>query len=61
MATQAIFFPNALIQQEVLGRTNTPTSLHNLTVNNLVDMVTMEYKESKPTAEQSAPNKNERR
>jgi hypothetical protein len=31
-------------------------SLHELTVINLVAMVTMEHKQSKPTAEQSSPN-----
>jgi hypothetical protein len=31
-------------------------SLHELTGNNLVAMVTMKHKQSKPTAEQSSPN-----
>jgi hypothetical protein len=55
--------------QEVLGRTNSPAfhTCHlfevlepNLTeftaVNNLVAMVTMENKQSKPTVEQGSPN-----
>jgi hypothetical protein len=32
-------------------------SLHKLTVNNLVTMVTMQHKQSKPTADQGSPNK----
>jgi hypothetical protein len=31
-------------------------SLHKLTVNNLVIMVTMKHKQSKPTAEQASSN-----
>jgi hypothetical protein len=34
-------------------------SLHKLTVNNLVAMVTVEHKQSKHTAEQGSPNKSE--
>jgi hypothetical protein len=32
-------------------------SLHNPIINNLVAMVTVEHKQSKPTAEQGSPNK----
>jgi hypothetical protein len=32
-------------------------SLHKLTVKNLAAMITMEYKESKLTAEQGSPNR----
>jgi hypothetical protein len=32
-------------------------SVHNLTVNSLVAIFTMEHKQSKPTAEQGSPNK----
>jgi hypothetical protein len=31
-------------------------SLHKLTLNNLVTVVTMEHKQTKPTAEQGSPN-----